>query len=157
LARWRGRGLADPETEQFLRWAARLHEIGLDISHSHFHKHGAYLLEHADMPGFTREEQRLLACLVGAHRRKPHLERALELVPPWDERAERMVVILRFAVLLNRSRSDTAPPAGKLLVRDRAVTLRFPRGWLRANPLTAADLEREAAYLAAAGYVLKVA
>jgi exopolyphosphatase/guanosine-5'-triphosphate,3'-diphosphate pyrophosphatase len=150
-------GLADPETEQFLRWAARLHEIGLDISHSHFHKHGAYLLEHADMPGFTREEQRLLACLVGAHRRKPHLERALELVPPWDERAERMVVILRFAVLLNRSRSDTAPPAGKLLVRDRAVTLRFPRGWLRANPLTAADLEREAAYLAAAGYVLKVA
>jgi exopolyphosphatase/guanosine-5'-triphosphate,3'-diphosphate pyrophosphatase len=151
---WR---LDDPEIEQFLRWAARLHEIGLDISHSQFHRHGAYLLEYADMPGFTREEQRLLACLVGTHRRKLHLEGVVELVPPWDERAERMALVLRLAVLLNRSRSDAAPPAGKLSVRGRTLTLRFPRGWLRANPLSAADLEREAAYLAAAKYLLKFA
>ena len=62
-----------------LQWAARLHEIGLDVSHSGYHRHGAYLLENADMPGFPREEQRLLARLVGAHRRKLDLEGVEEL------------------------------------------------------------------------------
>ena len=150
--RW---GLADPDSEQFLRWAARLHEIGLDISHSHFHRHGAYLLEHADMPGFTREEQRLLACLVGAHRRKIHLERAQELVPPWDERCPQLVVLLRLAALLNRGRSPDDPPRPKLAARGRALTLRFPRGWLKAHPLTAADLELEREFLAPARYTLQ--
>jgi exopolyphosphatase/guanosine-5'-triphosphate,3'-diphosphate pyrophosphatase len=151
-AAWR---LVDPDIEQFMRWVARLHEIGLDISHSGFHKHGAYLLEYADMPGFTREEQRLMACLVGSHRRKPRLERVPELLPPWDERAERMIMILRLAVLLNRSRSDAAPPPGKLAVRARTLALRFPRGWLRTHPLTAADLAQEAQHLSTVGYLLR--
>ena len=62
--------LADPLAELSLKWAARLHEIGLDVAHSGYHRHGAYLLENADMPGFAREEQQLLARLVGSHRRK---------------------------------------------------------------------------------------
>ena len=66
--------LDDPFAELVLSWAARLHEIGLDVSHSHYQKHGAYLLEHADMPGFPQEEQRILAAIVGAHRRKLHLD-----------------------------------------------------------------------------------
>ena len=70
-----------------LKWAARLHEIGLDVAHSGYHRHGAYLLENADMPGFPREEQRLLAALVGGHRRKLSLEGLEDLVPPWDRRA----------------------------------------------------------------------
>jgi len=35
-----------------LKWAARLHEIGLDVSHSGYHRNGAYLLENADMRDF---------------------------------------------------------------------------------------------------------
>ena len=150
--RW---GLADADCEQFLRWAARLHEIGLDISHAHFHKHGAYLLEHADMPGFTREEQRLLACLVGAHRRKLQLEKALELVPPWDERSERMAVLLRLAVLMNRARSTEPPPPVRLTVRGRTLVIKFPRGWLKKHPMTAADLEQERAWVAGARFTLR--
>ena len=57
--------LDDPLAELVLKWAARLHEIGLDVAHSGYHRHGAYLLENADMPGFAREEQQLLARLVG--------------------------------------------------------------------------------------------
>jgi len=148
-------GLADAESEQFLRWAARLHEIGLDISHAHYHRHGAYLLEYADMPGFTREEQRLLSCLVGAHRRRPHLERVPELVPPWDERGERLAVLLRLAVLMNRSRSPSPPPLARLAARGRSLVMRFPRGWLRSHPLTAADLEQEREYLASVRYSLR--
>lgn len=147
--------LEDPENEQFLRWAARLHEIGLDISHSHFHRHGAYLLEHADMPGFTREQQRTLACLVGSHRRKPHFERIPELVPPWDERAARLAVLLRLAVLFNRSRSTSPAPAVKLAAKGRTLALKLPRGWLRSNPLTAADLGQEQGYLGTVRYTLQ--
>jgi len=147
--------LEDAESELFLRWAARLHEIGLDISHSHFHRHGAYLLEHADMPGFTREDQRTLACLVGSHRRKPHLERALDLVPPWDERAERLAVLLRLAVLFSRSRSTAPAPPLRLTAKARTLTMKLPRGWLKANPLTAVDLQQEQAYLATARFQLE--
>ncbi|MEO6697727.1 MAG: exopolyphosphatase, partial [Gammaproteobacteria bacterium] len=46
--------------QAMLGWSARLHEIGLAVSHSQYHKHGAYLVEHSDMPGFSRQEQQLL-------------------------------------------------------------------------------------------------
>jgi exopolyphosphatase/guanosine-5'-triphosphate,3'-diphosphate pyrophosphatase len=65
--------LAEPLAEQTLEWAARLHEIGLDVAHAGYHRHGAYLLENADLPGFAREEQ-LLWPPVGSHRRKLLLE-----------------------------------------------------------------------------------
>src|SRR6185437_16542560 len=88
---WRLHG--DPPAALLLRWASRLHEIGLDVSHSGYHRHGAYLLENADMPGFSREEQRLLARMVGGHRRKLALEGLEELVPPWDRNAIHLIVI----------------------------------------------------------------
>jgi len=59
---------------QALAWAARLHEIGLAIAHTKYHLHGAYLVEHSDLPGFSLPEQRLLAALVRAHRRRYPLE-----------------------------------------------------------------------------------
>ena len=62
--------LHEPWMEQLLQWGARLHEVGLSIAHAQYHKHGAYILEHADLPGFSRNEQRMLATLVRCHRRK---------------------------------------------------------------------------------------
>ncbi len=148
--------LTDPLAELVLGWSARLHEVGLDISHSHYHRHGAYLLEHADMPGFPREEQRLLACVVGAHRRKPHLEMLEELAPPWHIKAELLVVLLRLAVLLHRSRSPAALPAITLKAKGRTLELEFPRRWLEDQPLTLADLEQESEYLKVVGFRLRV-
>ncbi|HPF26091.1 MAG TPA: Ppx/GppA phosphatase family protein [Steroidobacteraceae bacterium] len=135
--------LADPDTEQLLRWAARLHEIGLDVAHSGYHRHGAYLLEHADMAGFTREEQMLLAQLVALHRRKPSAERLTELRPPWHERVPFMAVLLRLAVLLHRGRSSTKLPDIVLTPRKRGLELGFPQQWLDDHPLTDADLQNE--------------
>src|SRR6185437_5910523 len=103
-----------PLAELALKWAARLHEIGLDVSHSGYHHHGAYLLENADMPGFPREEQRLLARLVGGHRRKLSLVGLDELIPPWDRNAPHLIVLLRLAVLLHRGRSPAALPSIEL-------------------------------------------
>jgi exopolyphosphatase / guanosine-5'-triphosphate,3'-diphosphate pyrophosphatase len=148
--------LQDSLAESILSWAARVHEIGLDVSHSHYQKHGAYLLEHADMPGFPQEEQKILAYIVGAHRRKMHLEQLQDLNPPWHIKAEYLIVLLRLAVLLHRGRSPSALPKIELKASGRSLELTFPKGWLEEHPLTAADLEREIDYLKAVGFRLKV-
>ncbi len=150
---WR---LDDPLGALALKWGARLHEIGLDVSHNGYHRHGAYLLENADMPGFAREEQRLLARLVGGHRRKLSLDGLEELVPPWDRTAVSLIVLLRLAVLLHRGRSPTALPTIELTPAARSLVVRFPARWLREHPLTSADLQQEIDYLKPHGFRLRV-
>jgi exopolyphosphatase/guanosine-5'-triphosphate,3'-diphosphate pyrophosphatase len=142
--------------EQTLTWACRLHEIGLDVAHSGYHRHGAYLLQHADMPGFAREEQALLARLVGLHRKKLLLEGIEELIAPWDERAIYLILILRLAVLLHRDRSESPIPEVVLTGRPRTLELRFRIRTFRDHPLTAADLNDEIDYLRAQGLRLRV-
>ncbi len=137
-----------------LDWAARLHEIGLDISHDGYQRHGAYIAENADMPGFPRAEQRFLAALIGYHR---HLikKSAFRLLPKaWREGAMRMLIILRLAVLLNRSRNTGEMPPVRLQAGRRKLSLQFDADWLAANPLTVADLEREQELLRPVGYAL---
>jgi exopolyphosphatase/guanosine-5'-triphosphate,3'-diphosphate pyrophosphatase len=148
--------LEAPLADLALQWAARLHEIGLDVSHSGYHRHGAYLLENADMPGFPREEQRLLARLVGGHRRKLDLEGVEELVPPWDRNAMYVIALLRLAVLLHRGRSPTALPPIELHATPRSLEMEFPGRWLKDHPLTSADLQQETEYLRATGFRLRV-
>jgi len=148
--------LDDPSIEQLLRWAARLHEIGLDVAHSGYHRHGAYLLANADMAGFPREEQKLLAIMVGGHRKKPAIEEADDLAPPWDKRAPPMTLMLRLAVLLHRGRSSVALPDIRLTPRPDALELRFPPNWLDDHPLTVADLQSEIEQLKGVGFRLRV-
>jgi exopolyphosphatase/guanosine-5'-triphosphate,3'-diphosphate pyrophosphatase len=148
--------LADPEIELLLRWAARLHEIGLDVAHSGYHRHGAYLLANADMAGFPREEQKLLAIMVGSHRRKPAIEEAGELMAPWDKRAPAMTLLLRLSVLLHRGRSSIALPSIKLIARSDSLEVRFPPNWLDDHPLTVADLQLEIENLKSVGFRLRV-
>jgi exopolyphosphatase/guanosine-5'-triphosphate,3'-diphosphate pyrophosphatase len=148
--------LSDPTIELLLRWAARLHEIGLDVAHSGYHRHGAYLLANADMAGFPSEEQKLLSIVVGSHRRKPALEVADELAPPWDKRARPMMLLLRLAVLLHRGRSSVAFPEIQLTARGESLEVRFPRGWLDDHPLTVADLQTEIEHLKSIGFRLRV-
>jgi len=148
--------LTDPLAELGLRWAARLHEIGLDVAHNGYHRHGAYLLDNADMPGFAREEQQLLARLVGSHRRKLTLERLEDLIPPWDKLALNLMVLLRLAVLLHRGRSPVALPKIELTARNRTLEMRFPAKWLKEHPLTVADLQLEIDYLKAQNLRLRV-
>lgn len=149
-------GGVDRETaEQWLDWAAQLHEIGLDIAHSQYHKHGAYIIENADLPGFSRQDQKLLATVVRAHRRKFPVKLFKELVAPWNLAAKPMTLLLRLAVLLNRSRQPTPLPAIALSLSDTRVELHFPTDWLENHPLSAADLKQEALNLSAAGIVLQ--
>lgn len=138
-----------------LDWSARLHEIGLDISHDGYQRHGAYVAEHADMPGFPRAEQRILAFLIGSQRHAMDLRHNKVLPRVWRKKALRLALLLRLAVLLNRSRHDAEIPSVELAVTDDALHLTFDTDWLARNPLTAADLTREQGYLRSVGYELK--
>ena len=150
-----GWGLQDDKYEDYLRWAARLHEIGLDIAHTGYHKHGAYLLQHSDMPGFAINEKNILACLVAAHRRKIKEEIFENLQTDEVQVVKYLLVLLRLAVLLNRDRIDVTFPIKTVDAKDNQVTFVFESEWLEQSPLTKIDLEQESDYLKAIDIKLK--
>ncbi len=137
------------EYNDYLKWAARLHEIGLDIAHSGYHRHGAYLLQYSDMPGFANNEQNILACLVGSHRRKIKNELLDTLQSDELEIVKYLIVILRLAVLLSRDRIDIDFPIKNVTLDDKKIKLDFIDSWLETSPLTKLDLEQESEYLKA--------
>ena len=141
----------DPDAN-CLVWAARLHEIGVSVAHSSFHKHSAYILANADMPGFSRRDQNRLARLVLGHRGK--LERAQPLpgkAPEWT-----LIFCLRIAALLHRTRDDAPPLHLGASFTERGFQLRVDADRLAEAPLTAMALEEEAAQWAGLGGELKV-
>jgi exopolyphosphatase/guanosine-5'-triphosphate,3'-diphosphate pyrophosphatase len=137
--------------EQLLRWAAELHEIGLDIAHAGHHRHAAYLLAHADLAGFSTGAQAVLAAMVGHHRRKFKGDLAEGVPTDWVERTLRLTVLLRLAVLLHRSRQPDPLPEIEAQADAERLSLKFPSGWLTRHPLTRADLQQERDYLATVG------
>jgi exopolyphosphatase/guanosine-5'-triphosphate,3'-diphosphate pyrophosphatase len=149
-------GLEDDLNRRLLSWAARLHEIGLDVAHSKFHLHGAYLLANADMPAFANNEQRLLAMLVGNHRRRPLFENLDQIAADWQQRVVCLTVLLRVAAVLHRGRSADPLPKLDIEVGEKRAVLYFPGRWLRAHPLTMADLAEEEKLLRGYGFRLKV-
>jgi exopolyphosphatase/guanosine-5'-triphosphate,3'-diphosphate pyrophosphatase len=148
-------GLHDLEHPLFLGWAARLHEVGVAISHSQYQKHGGYLLRNADLSGFTRQQQQVLAALVLGHRRKFPVQEFLALPRPIQDPARRLCVLLRLAVLIHRGRSPNTKPRPRLIAEGDALRLSFPGNWLDSHPLTRLELEQEAQALTAAGMRLE--
>jgi exopolyphosphatase/guanosine-5'-triphosphate,3'-diphosphate pyrophosphatase len=147
-------GLDFDESRMVLHWSARLHESGLSVAHTGYHRHGAYLLAHADMPGFSVDDQALLSAVIRTHRRKIRLEYFEGLPSQTFERAIRLAVIFRLAVLLNRGRVAPPKPKTSLSGSRRKIKLTFEEGWFDEHPLTAADLAEEAEQLRAIDFRL---
>jgi exopolyphosphatase/guanosine-5'-triphosphate,3'-diphosphate pyrophosphatase len=136
-----------------LSWAARLHEIGLSVAHSGYHKHSAYILSFADMPGFSKMEQAHLAVLVLAHRGTLEKLRGQST----DTLDLAMVMALRLAVLFYRSRGDMTLPPAEAHFDGKRFTLALDAGWLAGSPLTAAALKEEMREWRKLGISLEVA
>src|SRR5690606_32077066 len=139
---------------ELLGWATRIHEVGLDIAHYHYHKHGAYLIEHSDLPGFSRQDQLMLALLVRGHRRNIPQDKFSDIGADADALV-RLCILLRFAILFNHIRCNSGSNV-QLKPAERSLELIFPEGWLDENPLTRADFEAEAVWLTRVGYELRV-
>ncbi len=130
----------DADAAQRVEWAGELHEIGFSVSHIGFHRHGAYILENADMPGFSAREQCQLALLVLGCR--GGLSKITSELASTDTAAQ--VLALRLAVLFHHARLGIdIPRVG--LVLGRTVGFAISTRWLRAHPLTAHLLGKERA------------
>jgi len=136
-----------------LDWASRLHEIGMSIAQGAYHKHSAYILANADMPGFSRQAQARLSNLVLAQRGKltkmrPAFEEDLRLAP--------LAFCLRLAVIFYRSRRNLKLPKMKVSRNGKDFHVAIDAGWLEDHTLAAIALESEREQWTATGYKLDV-
>ena len=139
---------------ELLTMASATHELGLAVSHAQFHRHGAYLLEHSDLPGFSHQEQFALAALVHNHRRK--MVSKTKEIRPVEGTLKVLTVILRLAVLLNRSRTGHTLPITELSFQNDHWNLTFENDRLAENPLVQLDLSLEQEFLSQSGITLTV-
>lgn len=131
---------------KIIHWAALLHELGISVSHSGHHNHGAYLIKNSDMAGFSRFEQELLSLFVGAHRRKINGDRLAILTTETQVLLSVFFACLRIAVLLNHRREDNIE-LPKIEVREQCISLEFADNWLDEHPLSYRKLLQEQRYL----------
>jgi exopolyphosphatase/guanosine-5'-triphosphate,3'-diphosphate pyrophosphatase len=142
------------EDAEILHWASSLHEIGLAVSLSGYQKHGAYLLNHADLPGFSFAEQDWMSVLVRCHRKKLSKELCRDFPEEEKQTGLRLVVLLRLATLLHRSRKEETAVIENIIPEESGLILQFAKGELEQHPLQLASLEQEADYLKKIGFTL---
>jgi exopolyphosphatase/guanosine-5'-triphosphate,3'-diphosphate pyrophosphatase len=147
-------GLPPGPTAQDLRrtlgWAAQLHEVGLSIARNDYHQHSAYILEHADLPGFSRDDQRHLGFLARGQQGRLHkLRRYAMDRPHWLA-----LCCLRLAVLLLRRREPLAEQPITLRAEAQTIALNISPAWLLAHPLSEFSLRAEIGIWRTAGFTL---
>jgi exopolyphosphatase/guanosine-5'-triphosphate,3'-diphosphate pyrophosphatase len=132
-------GPAKQDLARTLAWAADMHEIGFSIAHADYHKHGAYMLGHADMPGFSNDDQTLLAMLVMGHQGK------LNKLRSHEPAREKWIALLclRLAVLLLRRRENLAAVPVRLDVNGDTIRVHAQASWLARHALTEYSLQGE--------------
>ena len=134
-----GYGVGVDAAQQQLQWVARLHEIGISIAHSGYHKHAAYILENADMPGFSKMEQCQLGLQVRAQRGSlSKVPKLSGLIQDWSA-----ILALRLAVLFCRSRMDVTLPKMQLKKNGNEYRIKLDKKWIEQNPLTENALQAE--------------
>lgn len=129
---------------ELLEVACELHEVGLSIAHEQYHLHSGYILGHADMPGFSRTEQKVLECLANLQRARPDRELIERLPQRLQRTTRRLLMLMRLAVALSRPRNDDHPQTVRWEAQEHGLTLALPQSWLTAHPLTHRDLLVEA-------------
>jgi exopolyphosphatase/guanosine-5'-triphosphate,3'-diphosphate pyrophosphatase len=139
-----------PESEDYdrlLRWGAQLHEIGLAVSHTGFHKHGAYLAEHADLPGFTTYEQQSLSTLVLAQ--KGNLRKVAPVLT--DAVRTKAILALRVGIICMHARLD--PVAERIRLRiKKSIEMEISKKTLNDHPTLSHWLAKEKGAWEEAGF-----
>ena len=129
----------DEAALHMLNRAANLHEIGISVAHSGFHKHTAYILANADMPGFSKKEQARLSLLALAQR--GNLNKLQGQLKNTEDCA--LAMSLRLAILFYRNRCDSDLPTLRGRFSDTRFSLSIDKDWLKQSPLTETALQEE--------------
>ena len=121
-----------------LYWSGLLHEVGLAVSQSGYHKHAAYLIENADLPGFTTREQRVMSTLILAQ--KGNLRKINDALG--DPDFAKAVLALRLAVIFMHSRIDVATDAMRVKMKGR-IELEIKRELIAHHPTLSYSMQKE--------------
>lgn len=124
--------------QKYLYWSGMLHEVGLAVSHTGYHKHAAYMVENADLPGFTTREQRLMSTLIVAQ--KGNLRKIGEALADAD--FAKAVLALRLATMFMHARIDADLSGLRLKMKNR-IELELRRDWLTQHPTVSYWIEKE--------------
>jgi exopolyphosphatase/guanosine-5'-triphosphate,3'-diphosphate pyrophosphatase len=123
---------------KYLYWSGLLHEVGLAVSHTGYHKHGAYMVENADLPGFTTREQRVMSTLIMAQ--KGNLRKLGDTLA--DPDFAKAVLALRLAAIFLHSRIDDDVSGLRLKMKNR-IELELKRDWIEKHPTLSYWIEKE--------------
>ncbi len=135
--------LERPELREVLGWAADLHEIGLMVSARQPNRHGAYFVENGELPGFSPDERRAIALLIRSHRGGFPLFAFASFSEQFARELKRLAILLRLAVILERTRTEADSPNVRIEAKDETVRLSIDAPWLADHALSRAELEWE--------------
>jgi exopolyphosphatase/guanosine-5'-triphosphate,3'-diphosphate pyrophosphatase len=143
--------LDDPTCGCLLAWAAELHEVGLAVSARQPNRHGAYLVENGELPGFTPDDRRAIALLIRGHTGGFPMFALASFSDVESERMKRLAILLRLAVILERTRTDADSPHVAIRAAGNEIGLTVEQQWLDDHALSCRELEWERDRLAQAG------
>lgn len=129
---------ANENLSNYVYWSALLHEVGMVVSHTSYHKHGSYLLEHADIPGFTTREQKLMSRLVLSQ--KGNLRKIGDAFSDLD--FAKAVLALRLSVSFMHSRVELDYKDFSLKMKNK-IELELKQDWVSLHPTVAFWLRKE--------------
>lgn len=137
--------LTDKPYKEILMWAIQLHEVGFDINSSGFHKHGKYIIENSDLPGFNQEQIQAIAWLVGSQRKKITMPDNYQWYLLKPQQLSKVLVVFRLACLFNKQRQLTDLPLLSVEANSCEVTLTINDNWQLKNPIVLSHLTKERA------------
>ncbi|HHT00648.1 MAG TPA: exopolyphosphatase [Thiomicrospira sp.] len=144
------------DLKRLLKWACRLHEVGISISFKRSRHHSSYLIAQADMAGFNQQEKQVLSALVLNQRGKYNPNSFDEIDESVKPLMPYLTVLLRLAVRIHRGRDLEHVDPILRIADDKTLYLEFDDNWLNDHPLTRLDLESEAKQLNRFGFNLKL-
>jgi exopolyphosphatase/guanosine-5'-triphosphate,3'-diphosphate pyrophosphatase len=142
---WR---LAENNLFSVLNASCLLHEVGLLLEYKNHQQHSAYILQHAELPGFDQGDRQLLVALVKHYKREINLAEFQQQLLCNELTALQLLLLLRLSVILCRRRQDDVLPQVSLLWRQeqQTVVLQLPDHWLKLHPLITDELSQEISY-----------
>ncbi|AKZ64139.1 exopolyphosphatase [Herbaspirillum hiltneri N3] len=136
---------------KYLNWSALLHEAGLIVSQSSYHKHSSYLIANADLPGFTTREQRVMSTLILGQ--KGNLRKIGEVVS--DPDFAKAVLALRLAVMFMHAHITLDLDDIRLKMKSR-IDIEIKRDWLRDHPTVSYWMQKEQEWWSGIGVDLSI-
>ncbi len=144
----------DYSYRKHLNWAAQVHEIGMALSHRRYRHHGAYIIENADLAGFSQQEKQILATIILNHRGRIQQDSFANFSKEHEEKLPYLTLILRLAVRMHRGRTNEAITPLIRIKNSHKIHLEFEKNWLSNHPLSQLDLSIEAKHISDAGFKL---